>query len=167
LFPVSIPDTLKTEFLDLLTQLSKEGRKIPLSTEQRVQLISFLLNQTVTEFDFKALHHFDVSNFDDDLNEGSLYWNGAFESVWTMLAAACPHLKKVTEWRPVLTEFSEWDMMSYYNKLSSKVFQFSKLVFLETNCFIYSGLYYLFSLNWLHYKCFNYLQTPLTKLPTT
>jgi len=133
----SLPATLKTEFLELLTRQTKEGKAIPLNIDQRVQLIQLLLNETVKRFDFDVLDC--PMDIDQYSNEDSIniffHWKRVYDNLWPELAAKCPRLQHIREMRPRWYPHSD-DEMCYLN---NNVFNFDDMKCLETNCLITSG----------------------------
>jgi len=111
---------VKSSFLELLLQLTKKRKNVPLSGDQRFELVKILLNKTVKEFDFAIFN----CPFDIETKLLKLKWQQIFEGVWNELAAKCPNLLHVTEDAPEST------------CVNVGVFTFSKLLSLETNCFI-------------------------------
>jgi len=128
---IFLPATcLKNTFLELLLQLAKQEKSIPLNLDQKVQLIKILLNKTVKHFDFEILK---IPSFILK-EEPFLAWEKSFDDLWTELAEKCPNLLSLREMRPCrFAGFPE-------NKLNSKVFNFTKLNCLRTNSFIDPGL---------------------------
>jgi len=142
-----VPSSLKTEFLELLTQLTKEGKTIHLYTYQRVQLIQLLLNDTVKYFDFDVLDctkeaMLDVYNYPKkrnmDITKIFEFWRRFFDFIWTELGSKCPKLQQIREMGP------NWDpaRMNYSlcPRLNSNVFNFTNMISLETNSYLFSGL---------------------------
>jgi len=120
---------MKTSFLDFILKLSKQGKTIPLSVEQRVILIKLLLHKSLDHFDFNVViapqeshEYFDERSF--------LTWNKVFDDLWIELAAKCPNLLTIRERRPVGIIDAT---------LNFKVFTFSELLCLDTNCCINAG----------------------------
>jgi len=134
-FAYSVHSTLKTEFLELLTRLTKEGKAIPLNIDQRVQLVQLLLNDTVKSFDFDVLDC--TKTFMGETKETFVSWKSVFESLWSVLAAKCPNLHNVREMIPSFYPSNEDE----FNYLNNCVFNFRDLRCLETNCFLTSGLF--------------------------
>jgi len=126
---------LKTDFLELLTRLTKEGKSIPLNLNQRVQLIKLLLNDTVKIFDFDVLDS--PKTIMADTVETFFYWKNEFDNLWAELAAKCPQLQHLREMRPNWYPKNEDE----FNYLNNCVFNFREMRCLETNCFLTSGLF--------------------------
>jgi len=131
---------LKTSLLELLMQLKKQEKHIPLSLGQRAELIKSLLNSTVKQFDFSVLENA-AEPFVDQKSKKLLALNREkiFNELWTQLAVKCPNLLKIRDVRPEMME----EMPNKPIKLNDMVFTFSDLLVLETNCTIDSGTLYL------------------------
>jgi len=116
--------------LELLLELRKLRKDVPLSLDQQVKLVKALLNDRVQRFDFDVLiiptPH---------LRENGIFlkFEEIFDAIWTKLAEKCPNLLEISEMRP--------DRYHGYSdiELNHKVLNFSKLTCLETNCFITEG----------------------------
>jgi len=126
---------MKTTFLDLLTQLNNEGKIIPLSTEQRLKLIEMLLHKKLKQFDFSLVigQDFEFLEFSKE-REFSAKWEVVYARMWTSLADKCPGLLHIKELRPVHPLSP-----SRRTKLDEKIFKFSNLLSLDTNCYVDSG----------------------------
>jgi len=128
---------LKTSLLELLAKLHKQEKRIPLSLEQRFELVKALLNSKVKEFDFAILENPNDENVNKRARKMiALRREKIFNELWTELAEKCPDLLKIREMRPEMVEKTPPKLF----KLNKLVFSFSKLLCLETNCIINPGL---------------------------
>jgi len=117
---------VKSSFLKYLLLISKQGKNVPLSLEERVALIKALLNTKIKDFDFDVLDSPKRLNFSPQ----TFIWDKIFDDLWVHLSAQCPNLETIREMRPgPLT-------LSSLNELIST---FKNLVRLETNCSIDTG----------------------------
>jgi len=116
--------------LELLLELRKLRKNVPLSLDQQVKLIKALLNDRVQRFDFDVLI-IPTSH----LRENGIYlrFEEIVDAIWTELAEKCPDLLEISEMRPYIYRgYSDVE-------LNHKAFTFSKLTCLETNCYITEG----------------------------
>jgi len=132
---ISAP-TMKSSFLEFLTKLNNNCKRIPLTTEQRLKLIEMLLHETLQKFDFCLLigQDFEFTDFSQE-REFFAKWEAVYARLWTSLAAKCPNLLHIRERWPVHPLSP-----SRRSKLDEKIFKFSKLISLDTNCSVDSGL---------------------------
>jgi len=104
-----------------------------LSRDERLALIKLLLNPEVKKFNFEVLDA-PIVYLDSSDSTNLLMWGEYFDVVWTELAAKCPNLTFVREMRP-----NDYWYICDNTILSTKVFTFSQLTCLETNCTINAG----------------------------
>jgi len=121
---------VKTSFLDLLTQLKKQGKKTHFWwVEQRVKLIKSLLHKSLKRFDFSILFTQDDEHCGGSTEEfWKNKWRLIFDQMWTDLAAKCPNLQQIKERRPVHQGCEQI-------RLDLRVFTFTKLLYLDTDCY--------------------------------
>jgi len=117
---------VKNSFLELLTLLNDQGKIIPLRVEQRIKLVKMLLHQTLEKFDSSLLIC--------PGEEGAVQWEVIYSRLWSDLAATCPDLLHLRERR-----FSLPSERRNKSRLDTKVFTFTKLITLDTDCFLDSG----------------------------
>jgi len=113
---------VKTSFLELLWQLSRQNKTIPLTLEQRFCLVKSLLHLRLKEFDFDAVGFSELSlpgGYIRNKNEVLQM----IRELWSELAEKCPNLLKIIERRTFVVDD---------NSINHKLFTFSKLVCLET-----------------------------------
>lgn len=132
---------MKDEFLKKILLWSEQGKTIPLSTPVRVKMVKALLHKNTKTFDFATLGSpFKTRNL-------SLVkeWDAIYDDMWSHLSESSPNLIMIKETRPIQESTSEnenviyWLHQSVFNPLSCK---FAKLLCLETNCHIKSGMFY-------------------------
>jgi len=130
--------TVKTSFLEHLTQLNNDGKLIPLSTEQRLELIEMLLHKNLKVFDFSLLigQDFEFTDFSQE-REFLAKWEAVYARMWTSLAAKCPDLLDIRDHWPIHP--NRPNPVNLRSKLDKKVFTFSKLISLDSHCYIDSG----------------------------
>jgi len=125
---------VKTTFLELLMQFEDQQKNNPLSTEQRIELTKVLLNKEVKQFDFSILNcPGEVYETEEDTIN---FWNRIFDDIWSVLAAKCPKLLEIVDWRSYLPSCVTKIIDP---ELNGKVFSFKNLRSLKTNCTIDSG----------------------------
>jgi len=126
----------KTAFLEFLLELTKQKKNIPLSLNQRLNLIKSLLHKELERFDFSLINSPRILDY--GLNDLMAAWHTVYDYLWTELAPKCPNLKHIKERRPVF-----YDHRNPLNtvKLNRQALKFSKLMCLETNTTIDSGLF--------------------------
>jgi len=107
--------------------------KVPLRIDLRVKLVKALLNSKMTCFDFAVLGSPELIN-KEEYDDFYVMWQNIFDDFWTELAAKCPGLLEVREFRP-----RDESNMETALELDRKVYSFSKLSSLETNSFINAG----------------------------
>jgi len=99
----------------------------------RLKLVKMLLNKELRYFDFEVLKCYTgVQRCDWELY---LMFLSEFNEIWDELAAKCPKLLKIREMRPI--DFSG----NHFPALNPKVYTFKRLLCLETNSIVDSGLH--------------------------
>jgi len=122
-------------FLNFLLELSEQRKNIPLSVDQRLNLIKSLLHEEVKTFNFELMGC--PSLIDRESLHLLTKWQIVYDDLWTELAAKCPNLRHVKEKRPKVYGYRE---PLNIVKLNSQALKLSKLICLETDTVIDSGI---------------------------
>jgi len=125
--------SLKTLLLDYILELTKQGKNVPLSIQQRYDLMNILLHSDVKKFDFDVMG---VNAKDIKCNGPNIHFSErVFDCTWTLLVAKCPNMEEIREMRLRCTAESTITNV----EVEKRIHAFSKLTCLETNCFLPSG----------------------------
>jgi len=123
---------VKSSFLDYLTLISKQGKILPLSVEQRMRLVKSLINNRLKAFDFDVLGPPTDFDPEDEESKDLVYeWDEIFDDVWAHLSAECPNLEVVREMRPQL---------EFFSAVTKHIINFKNLTSFETSCIIETGM---------------------------
>jgi len=125
---------VKSAFLEYLLQLTKQKTAVPLSLQDRWEVVKLLLNERMKKFDFLVLHHTErvtAAELADNLYR--TMWTNIYDNLWTELTARCPNLEYVRDVRPGGVHEKR------AVQLHPEVLKLDKLTCLETNCYITSG----------------------------
>jgi len=119
--------------------VANQEKSIPLSFEQRVDLVKPLLNSRIKNFDFNILGHPEYSReycnefrSEEDIKL-AIHWDQVFDDLWTDLSAKCPNLESIRELR--YTDFIK------QHRLRQQIFNFKSLICLETSAILDTGIY--------------------------
>jgi len=122
---------MKTAILELLLQLTKQRKNIPLTLDQKVKLVQVLLHDRVKHFDFAVFGLTDPTStrYRNISNALVFKYQEIYNEIWSELADKCHNLLEIRSIFPG----------SVAIELNHKAFDFPKLTCLETNCFITEG----------------------------
>jgi hypothetical protein len=127
----------KLSFLDFLLINSKNNKILPMDLNDKVNLISSLLNSRVVEFDFLTLGSLVEYNLHKITKN---VWETACKYIWSVLAKNCPDLQMLKEAIPAQEEYiDEYFKTTVGPHLNGNITHFPKLICLETYCSIDSG----------------------------
>jgi len=162
---------VKTSFLEYLTLISKQGKNLPLSVEQRVSLVKSLLNSRLKKFDFDVIgvpESQETVETDDEEDNGEETdekeerrendeKEDSEDNEEYPTYEACEAV--VDEWDAIYDDLwvhlsatslnlefirENRPQMNLCKKLNKQVFDFKNLICLETNSIIDTGKYNLF-----------------------
>jgi hypothetical protein len=124
---------VKALILEYLRLLSGQGKIIPLTRQERVELVKDLLGPCSLHFDFAILGSPKTIE-DTDMDQVDR-WDKIFDDILYELSEKCPRLRSLREMRPVV----EQPELKHQPGFNTKICRLKKLVVLETNCYIDSG----------------------------
>lgn len=141
---LTLGPSAKLAFLEYLRVNSVNNKILPLNIDQKVCLISCLLNSRVLEFDFLTLGSLAEYELPD---VHRWQWENACRQLWDQLAVKCPNLQVLKENIPTYQEFQNFITRKNVvgQKLNNKVAYFPSLLCLETYSYITSGNFISFS----------------------